>query len=147
MAARKKKEGSRLPILGILAAVLVGYVLFIRSPKVSKEPPIKENISQLTSVDKYLGNGVASRSYSNGKFRLNLTAFLPKAPLGDVYQARLASETLEPKTIFLGELTAAGDVYTLNYEGNTDYSGYNVVEVISLTSTTKAEKILLRGNF
>ncbi len=143
----KEKKGAQVHLIAIAVVLLLGYLLFLKGPKVLTQPVMKEDLSQLTSVDKYVGNGVATRSYSNGKFRLNITAFLPKPTLGQTYTVKLIAEALEPKEIRLGELTAAGDVYTLKFEGNTDYSGYMEIEVVALNTKANTEKILLKGGF
>lgn len=146
-APRKKASPNYRGI--IIAAVLVLLLLALRgSPgKDRTVPETREDVSQLSSVDKYIGNAVAARSFSDGKYKLNLTAFLGKPQTGQVYTVRLVSETLEPKTVELGEMAAAGDVYTLHFETEVDYGDYSAVEVVLLDTKTKTETILLRGSF
>lgn len=145
MPKRLKKKSSHWPIIILVVLVVLGLIKFGKREPVI--PKIQENLSQLTSVDKYVGNAVASNSFSDNKYRLSITAFLSTPPDGQVYKARLTSDTIDPKTVELGELNSAGDVYTLNYESTTDYSGYKTLEIVTLTTKTNNEQVLLKGTF
>lgn len=145
MAKRLKKKSSHWPIIILVVLVVLGLIKFGKREPVI--PKIQENLSQLTSVDKYVGNAVASNSFSDNKYRLSITAFLSTPPAGQVYKARLTTDTIDPKTVELGELNSAGDVYTLNYESTTDYSGYKTLEIVTLTTKTNNEQVLLKGTF
>lgn len=145
----EKKVGVDLKKSLIIAGLLLLLLVIFKTTKRSilETPKPKEEVSQLTSSDTYIGNAVAARSWENGKYRVSLTAFLPKTQATVTYRARLVSQTMEPKLVDLGELTAAGDVYTLQYESSMNYSSYTEIEVLSVDSKTKTETTLLKGNF
>ena len=137
----KRKEDSVWPKVIVILAIILGAWYFTGGKKALVQQPVKEDVAQLSSVEKYIGVATASRSYDKKTFNFSITAFLPKPTGTNSYYVWLKDDA-RGLTVLLGKLEAKGDVYALSYSSENDLTEYKTVAVAE-----QKEKELLRGSF
>ena len=137
----KRKEDSVWPKVIVILAIILGAWYFTGGKKVLVQQPVKEDVAQLSSVEKYIGVATASRSYDKKTFNFSITAFLPKPTGANSYYVWLKDD-VRGLTVLLGKLEAKGDVYALSYSSENDLREYRTVVVAE-----QKEMELLKGSF
>ena len=140
MSVKLKKDSVWPKVILILAIILGGWY-FTGGKKVLVQQPVKEDVAQLSSVEKYIGMATASRSYDKKAFNFSITAFLPKPTGANSYYVWLKDDA-RGLTVLLGKLEAKGDVYALSYSSENDLREYKTVVVAE-----QKERELLKGSF
>ncbi|MBI4153627.1 hypothetical protein HY503_01345 [Candidatus Woesebacteria bacterium] len=137
----------------VLILLIVSGVWYLRGGRkpseVTRKAP-KEEVTQLSSVEKYVGMANATRSFDGKTFYLTITAFLSAPPKGSSYYLRLTDD-VDGSSFVVGKLEAKGDVYTLSYSAKKNLNPYRTVVVTEATETEAKEgktgRELLRGSF
>lgn len=148
----KKSQKDSLWKKVALILLIVSGVWYLgggRKPsEVSRKTP-KEEVTQLFSVEKYVGMANATRSFDGKTFQLRITAFLPTPPKGSSYYLWLTDA--QGSSVVVGKLEAKGDVYALNYSAKKNLNPYLTVVVTEATDAEakedKSGRELLRGSF
>src|SRR3989344_6527669 len=96
-------------------------------------------------------SGIFSRKSENGKFVSSFVADLPVPAAGKYYEAWLVKGekgSEDYSIVSAGRLRSAKGGYLLDFNSNTDYSGYNKILVtLESKSDSSPEETVLEGNF
>ncbi len=141
-----------LPVL----AVALGGCNFTKS--IDRQPEgslaaIPQNIrtTNLSDVTVGPGKGVATRSFSSGKFVHTIAASLPALKPGEFYEGWLVrgkAGDADYDFVSTGKFTKAGDEYDLKYESDKDLSDHDqVIVTLEKVDDSLPEKHILEGKF
>ncbi|MFI5241305.1 MAG: hypothetical protein ACHQUA_02615 [Microgenomates group bacterium] len=124
-------NGSPISTKLIVVLAIIGLVWYFSSGKTGlKFSKTNDYSAQLTSVSNESGMGTANKNFTKPTYTLNVSAFLESPTKGKSYFVWLLDGPDEmPDAILIGKMELSGDVYSLSYSTDKDYSGYKEVAV------------------
>jgi hypothetical protein len=147
---KKASKQSNSPILFKLALlvliILLGiWFLYPGNPSMNSGKKDNQNVAQLSPSAS--GSGMGTATYEKSDYVLNVSGVLSKPSKGKDYYVWLKDDS---STTLLGKMEAAGDVYSLTYQGDKSMSSKDVVISLQTDSEAKSGKIVgevLSGGF
>lgn len=158
MAAKRKsrssKAGKPSPVkLLVIFGLLVLALFYVRNRQgVTVPRKVQEEVTQLTSMEEYVGSGTVTREYDGRNYYISITAFIGPARTGTEYVAWLIDGDNRLEVRRLGTLEEQGDVFALNYQ--TDNKSVKDYEDLAVSLESQGDEVLqpttpylLKGSF